>query len=57
MVIDEWPDAQSFQSFQSFFESQRSEIEPAMREAGATTEPEIRFRRKLETNDDVGWEA
>ncbi len=53
MVVDEWPDAQSFQSF---FESERGEIEPAMREVGVTSEPEIRFWRKLETGDDVGWD-
>ena len=54
MVIDEWPDAQSFQRF---FESSRSEIEPAMQEAGVTSEPEIRFWTKLETGDDVGWQS
>ena len=54
MVIDEWPDAESFQRF---FENQRDEIEPAMREAGVSSEPEIQFWRKLETNDDVGWES
>jgi quinol monooxygenase YgiN len=52
MVIDEWPDPESFQSF---FESQRSEIEPMMHQV-ATGEPEITFWRKLETNDDVGWD-
>ena len=51
MVMDEWPDPQSFQTF---FESERGEIEPAMRAIGVTTEPEIRFWRKLETNDDIG---
>ena len=54
MVVDEWPDPQSFQSF---FEAQRSEIEPMMREAGATGEPEVTFWRKLETHDEVGWES
>ena len=54
MVVDEWPDAESFQRF---FESARSEIEPAMQEVGVTSEPEIRFWRKLETGDDVGWES
>jgi quinol monooxygenase YgiN len=51
MVVDEWPDAESFQRF---FESQRSEIEPMMHQV-ATGEPEITFWRKLDTNDDVGW--
>jgi hypothetical protein len=53
MVVDEWPDPESFQRF---FESQRAEIEPMMAEAGVTSEPEVRFWRKLETHDDVGWE-
>lgn len=52
MVIDEWPDEQSFQSF---FESTRDRIEPLMRAAGASSEPQVRFWRKLDTNDDVGW--
>jgi hypothetical protein len=50
MVLDEWPDPESFQRF---FESQRSEIEPMMQQV-ATSEPEITFWRKLETGDDVG---
>jgi hypothetical protein len=45
MVIDEWPDPESFQRF---FDSQRSEIEPMMQQV-ATGEPEITFRHKLET--------
>jgi hypothetical protein len=52
MVVDEWPDPESFQTF---FESQRSEIEPMMQQV-ATGEPEITFWRKLETNDEVGWD-
>jgi hypothetical protein len=52
MVIDEWPDPQSFQAF---FEEMRSEIDPLMREAGVTAEPEVTFWRKLETHDEVGW--
>src|ERR1051325_2989475 len=53
MVLDEWPDAESFQRF---FESEREEIEKAMSE-GATGEREITFWRKPDTHDDVGWEA
>jgi heme-degrading monooxygenase HmoA len=52
MVIDEWPDAQSFQAF---FEEMRSEIDPLMREVGVTTDPEVTFWRKLESHDEVGW--
>ena len=54
MVVDEWPDPQSFQAF---FEAMRSEIESMMREVGATGEPEVTFWRELETRDAVGWGA
>ena len=54
MVVDEWPDPQSFQAF---FEENRSEIEPMMREVGVTSGPDVTFWRKLETHDDVGWGA
>ncbi len=54
MVVDEWPDPESFQRF---FEEMRAEIEPLMTEVGVTAEPEVTFWRKLETQDDVGWEA
>jgi transcriptional regulator of NAD metabolism len=54
MVVDEWPDPESFQRF---FEQMRSEIEPMMQAVGATGEPEVTFWRKLDTHDDVGWES
>jgi heme-degrading monooxygenase HmoA len=54
MVIDEWPDPESFRSF---FESQQGEIGPLMQEAGVTSEPEVTFWRKLETGDEIGWGA
>ena len=54
MVVDEWPDPESFQRF---FDALRSEIEPMMQAVGVTAEPEVTFWRKLETHDDVGWEA
>jgi hypothetical protein len=53
MVIDEWPDAESFQAF---FSEMESEIGPMMQQV-ATSEPEIVFWSKLDTGDDVGWEA
>ena len=53
LVIDEWPDEQSFQSF---FSAAAGEIEPMMAAAGVTSEPEVGFWRKLETGDDVGWD-
>jgi hypothetical protein len=54
MVVDEWPDPESFQSF---FEESRAEIEPLMRDVGATSEPEVKFWRKLESHDEVGWDT
>ncbi|HEY7603826.1 MAG TPA: hypothetical protein VH760_06145 [Gaiellaceae bacterium] len=53
MVIDEWPDAESFQRF---FAEQEPTIGPMMQQV-ATGEPEITFWTKLETGDDVGWDA
>ena len=53
MVVDEWPDAQSFQTF---FEAAQPQIGPMMREV-ASGEPQITFWTKLETHDDVGWES
>jgi quinol monooxygenase YgiN len=52
MVVDEWPDAESFQAF---FAEAREEIEPLMREVGVTADPEITFWRKLDSHDEVGW--
>ena len=53
MVVDEWPDPQSFQTF---FEAAQPEIGPMMQEV-SSGEPEITFWNKLETHDDVGWES
>ena len=52
MVVDEWPDPESFHRF---FEAEQATIGPMMAQV-ATGEPEITFWRKLETGDDVGWE-
>ena len=52
MVVDEWPDPESFHRF---FEAERAEIEPMMQQV-ATGEPEITFWRKLDTRDDIGWD-
>jgi hypothetical protein len=54
MVADEWPDPESFQRF---FQDLRSEIEPMFREVGVSGEPEVTFWRKLDTHDEVGWDA
>jgi hypothetical protein len=53
LVVDEWPDEQSFRSF---FSAAAGDIEPMMGAAGVTSEPEVTFWRKLETNDEVGWD-
>jgi quinol monooxygenase YgiN len=53
MVIDEWPDAESFQTF---FGESASEIQPMLQQVGVTSEPEVTVWRKLDTRDDVGWE-
>lgn len=52
MVIDEWPDEQSFQRF---FEEQNPKIQPLMQDAGVTDAPEVTFWHKLETHDEIGW--
>jgi hypothetical protein len=54
LVVDEWPDEQSFQSF---FEENSGSIGPMMQAAGVTSEPQVRFWRKLESNDEHGWGA
>ncbi len=51
MVVDEWPDEQSFQTF---FAAEEANIGPLMAQV-ATSEPEITFWRTLETGDAIGW--
>jgi heme-degrading monooxygenase HmoA len=53
LVIDEWPDAESFQRF---FAEAEPDVAPMM-QAVATGEPEITFWTKLDTGDDLGWDA
>jgi hypothetical protein len=54
MVIDEWPDAESFQRF---FEGAGDQIQPIFAEVGVTEEPQPTFWRRLETHDEYGWES
>ena len=54
MVIDEWPDPQSFQAF---FAETGDQIRGIMEQSGVTSEPEISFWHKLDTGDDLGWGA
>lgn len=51
LVVDEWPDEQSFQSF---FEESGPAIGQVMAAAGVTSEPSIEFWRHLNVGDDVG---
>jgi hypothetical protein len=53
LVIDEWPDAESFQAF---FSEAAGDIQPLMEAAGVTSDPEVTIWRKLETHDEVGWD-
>jgi hypothetical protein len=53
LVVDEWPDEQSFHEF---FDHVGPEIRPMMEAAGVTSEPHPRFWRKLETFDSFGWD-
>jgi hypothetical protein len=54
MVVDEWPDAASFQTF---FAANAERIQPMMAAIGATGEPEVTFWRELDTHDKVGWQS
>jgi quinol monooxygenase YgiN len=54
LVIDEWPDEQSFHDF---FSHMGPHIQPIMAAAGVTAEPRPVFWRKLESRDDYGWDA
>ena len=54
MVIDEWPDAESFQSF---FGHVGAEVGAMMAAVGITSQPDPKFWRELETHDAYGWNA
>ncbi len=54
MVIDEWPDAESFHGF---FEASAHDIQPLMQDVGVEGEPEVTIWHKLETHDEIGWEG
>ena len=55
MVLDEWPDRQSFESF---FQEQASEIGPMFEAVtGVTQQMEPTFWRELATQDAYGWGA
>jgi heme-degrading monooxygenase HmoA len=54
MVVDVWPDEQSFQAF---FDETEDRIGPLMQSAGVTSEPQPAFWRELESHDKHGWGA
>ena len=54
LVIDEWPDGASFQRF---FEQQQGRIGAMMQEVGVSSAPKVTVWRKLETHDEIGWDA
>jgi hypothetical protein len=52
MVVDEWPDKESFLAF---FEENQAQIGQLMQAAGVTSEPQPTFWRELESHDQYGW--
>jgi hypothetical protein len=52
MVLDEWPDRQSFESF---FQEQESEIRPMFEAIRSTEQPNPMFWQELSTGDAYGW--
>ncbi|GAA2750605.1 MULTISPECIES: hypothetical protein [Kitasatospora] len=54
LVLDEWPDRQSFESF---FKEQESEIQPLFEAARVTAKIEPTLWRELSTHDAYGWGA
>ncbi|MCX5049735.1 MULTISPECIES: hypothetical protein [unclassified Streptomyces] len=54
MVLDEWPDRQSFESF---FQEQGAEIRPMLEAAGVSGPVEPSFWSELTTHDAYGWGA
>jgi hypothetical protein len=54
LVLDEWPDRQSFEAF---FAEQGPQIQPMMEAAEVTSEPVPTIWRELVTHDVFGWGA
>lgn len=52
LVVDEWPDAESFQKF---FDSS-PEIPEVMAAAGVTAAPVIEFWERVNVDDAFGWD-
>lgn len=54
LVLDEWPDRQSFEAF---FAEQQPQIMPMVEAVRATGQPEPTFWEELKTGDAYGWDA
>ena len=54
MVVDEWPDAESFQAF---FDETLGEIQGMLGDVGISPAGEPEFWRVLESQDKYGWES
>ena len=54
LIVDEWPDRESFESFA---EEQAPQIEPMFKAAGQTEVSEPTYWRELTTDDGFGWGA
>jgi len=54
LVLDEWPDRQSFESF---FSEQEPQIQPMFEAVGATSQPDPSYWLELQTGDKFGWGA
>ncbi len=52
MVLDEWPDAESFLSF---FGHVEGEVGAMMEAVGITGQPQPKFWRELDSKDQYGW--
>ncbi|WP_148044951.1 hypothetical protein [Nocardioides marmorisolisilvae] len=52
LVIDEWPDRESFQAF---FESE-TDIANVMAAAGATSPPTIEFWDRMDVSESINWD-
>lgn len=52
LVIDEWPDRESFQKF---FDSD-TDIPNVMAAAGVTSEPEIEFWDRMDMDESIAWD-
>src|SRR3954466_7785345 len=50
IVVDEWPDEESFQKFFSG----TPEVQQLLASAGVTTQPDVTFARQLDVDDAVG---